>query len=193
MATPTTPPTPMTLTVLGCGTMGIAILSGILDSLHNPQAPKTPTSGSSNNIVLNTGASIGTSTAGEGSSTAVLPERLPSRFIACVKRHDSAVRVEKALSRYGSCVQVYENDNVTGVSQGDVILLCCKPQMCRELLSQVRDHLRGKLLVSILAGVTIAQISSCLVPDGIPTSEVHNHGVRIMRVMPNTASKVREF
>lgn len=162
--------------------MGIAILSGILDSLSGLQALENPTASSSNSTqdtLLNTGPSGGP---GGGSSAAALPPRLPSRFIACVKRHESAVRIERVFSRYGSCVQVYENDNVRGVSEGDVILLCCKPQMCEEVLSGLYDHIRGKLLVSILAGVTSYRLSQLVPPE-----------TRIARVMPNTASKVRVY
>ena len=183
MSSTTTPQSPLTLTVLGCGTMGVAILSGILDSLTGLRVPGSPPASNSNNapqILLNTAPSTGTLTPGGGTSTPALPARLPNRFIACVKRHESAVRVERALSRYGSCVQVYENDNERGVVEGDVILLCCKPQMCEEVLSPLCENLGGKLLVSILAGVTGARLKQ-LVPST----------TRVMRVMPNTASKVR--
>lgn len=32
---------PYTLCILGCGTMGIAVLSGVLDNLSNPHAPNS--------------------------------------------------------------------------------------------------------------------------------------------------------
>ncbi|KAF8473272.1 pyrroline-5-carboxylate reductase dimerization-domain-containing protein [Kalaharituber pfeilii] len=168
MATPTlTPPGSLTLTVLGCGTMGVAILSGILDSLallrsgsNSPNGPLFPELGSS----------------------PPLPARLPNRFIACVKRRESADRVREAFSTRGA-VQVLQNSNVEGVQQADVVLLGCKPQVCEEILTQpgMREALEGKLLVSILAGVKMERLAELCSPS-----------TRVVRAMPNTASKIRE-
>ncbi|KAF7900313.1 uncharacterized protein EAF01_007615 [Botrytis porri] len=62
----------MTLTVLGCGTMGIGILSGILSSLNIPQTP--------NPIPLTT----------SGTSTPAYPNEAPTfppfKVIACDRR-----------------------------------------------------------------------------------------------------------
>ena len=79
-------------------------------------------------------------------------------------------------------MEVIENDNIRGVSEGDVILLGCKPQMCEEILEQegMGQALEGKLLVSILAGVRLEKLRA-LVPES----------TRVVRAMPNTASKVR--
>lgn len=87
--------------------------------------------------------------------------------------------MKKALATQG--VQVIENDNVKGVQEADVVLLCCKPQMCEEILAQagMADALEGKLLVSILAGVRIERLRE-MVPES----------TRVVRAMPNTASKV---
>jgi len=91
------------------------------------------------------------------------------------------VRVQNALSRYGPCVQVVENGNYSAVEGAEIVLLCCKPQMCEEILNQVYNALKGKLLVSILAGVTMGRLRE-LVPSS----------TKVVRVMPNTASKIRE-
>ena len=54
--------------------------------------------------------------------------------------------------------------------------------MCEEILEQegMRQALEGKLLVSILAGVRLEKLRA-LVPES----------TRVVRAMPNTASKVR--
>lgn len=160
----------LTITVLGCGTMGVAILSGILSSLTSLQS---------------------TSVSGTSTPNALLPTRfhdvdgtppkLPSRFIACVKRPESAERVKKAFIEYEGSVKVLTNRNVDGVTRGDIVILGCKPQMYTEILSEpgMAEALKGKLLVSILAGVKIAQLKS-VVPES----------TRVVRAMPNTASKV---
>ncbi|KAI9799089.1 MAG: delta 1-pyrroline-5-carboxylate reductase [Piccolia ochrophora] len=180
----------LTITVLGCGTLGIAILSGILTSLHTP-TDSTPTHPSSS-----------------GTSTPTLnpdpPSRLPSHFIACVRRPESAKRVKTSLAKYVSQLTILQNDNVRGVRDADVVILGCKPQMVSDVLRgasgnfddphalAVRDALRGKLLISILAGVPVPQIEEVLygAPSDVdPTTEGR---CRIVRVMPNTAAFIRE-
>src|SRR5512142_2513282 len=109
---------PLTMTVLGCGTMGIAILSGILASLQELQGPRplqTPSSGTSTPLVEE------------------IPTRLPSRFIACVRRPESAKKVKSALWEHSSVVKVVQEGNVAAVQQSEVVLLACKPQMAKEI------------------------------------------------------------
>ncbi|TKA79765.1 Pyrroline-5-carboxylate reductase [Cryomyces minteri] len=168
----------LTLTVLGCGTMGIAILSGIMDSLSDIRS-SVPASASPS----------GTSTPAEE-----LPQRLPSRFFACVRRHESAKRIKVELSKHASSLTILEGDNLRGVREADVVLLGCKPQMVGDILGNddIREALKGKLLVSILAGVPVEQIENILYGDSSFEDPSQNGRCRIVRAMPNTASKVRE-
>ena len=150
--------------------MGIAILSGILSSLEDMQA-------SSRLLPFSVS---GTSTPAEE-----LPARLPSSFIACVRRPESAKKVRAALAPYvSSAVTIVQNDNVSAARKAGVVLLACKPYMVAEVLGEtgMAEALAGKLLISICAGVTETQLQQ-LVPAG---------GTRIVRAMPNTASLIRE-
>lgn len=163
-------PDALTITVLGCGTMGVAILSGILSSLDS----------------LRSASASGTSTPNALLPTRFhdvdnTPPRLPSRFIACVKRPESGERVRKAFGDYEGKVKVLTKGNVEGATLGDVVILACKPQMHTEILGEegMAKALEGKLLVSILAGVKIAQLKGLL-----------HESTRVVRAMPNTASKV---
>ncbi|KAI9789979.1 MAG: delta 1-pyrroline-5-carboxylate reductase [Candelina submexicana] len=66
--------------------------------------------------------------------------------------------------------------------------------MVRDILgnAEMRDALRGKLLISILAGVPVSQIEEVLygsISHGDPEKEGR---CRIVRAMPNTASLIRE-
>lgn len=153
--------------------MGIAILSGILSSLHEPQGPQP----------------LQTSSSGTSTPLEEVPTRLPSRFIACVRRPESAKRVQAALSEYSSALNVVRNENVAMVQKSDVVILACKPFMAEELLGEpgMAEALRGKLLISICAGVTVSQIDKCL-HDNL---DVDNR-CRIVRAMPNTAALIRE-
>jgi pyrroline-5-carboxylate reductase len=123
-----------------------------------------------------------------------VPQRLPSRFIACVRRPESAKKVKSALWEHSSLVKVVQNENVASAQRAEVILLCCKPYMAEEVLSEpgMAKALHGKLLISICAGVSVAQIERVLhgaVPEHDP--EVDGR-CRIVRAMPNTASLIRE-
>ncbi|KAK4690170.1 pyrroline-5-carboxylate reductase, partial [Lecanoromycetidae sp. Uapishka_2] len=167
----------MTLTVLGCGTLGIAILSGILSSVSS--AP--------------TRSASGTNTPSEE-----LPSRTPSRFVTCVTRPRSAKRIHKELSHLTDSLTVLQNENLKGVQQADVVLLACKPYNLSTILQEegVREALAGKLLISILAGVSVDQIEDTIYGSGssktLPTDPASDGRCRIVRVMPNTASLICE-
>ncbi|KOS18123.1 Pyrroline-5-carboxylate reductase [Escovopsis weberi] len=166
------------MTVLGCGTMGIAILNGILTSLVEMQGPKPLQAPSS-----------GASTPGDEP-----PASLPSRFIACVRTPQSAKRVKSALWEHSSVLKVVQNDNLSAVQQSQVILLACKPHMVRSILSApgMAKALHGKLLISICAGITVEHIEIAL-HGAVPSKDPDEDGrCRVVRAMCNTAALIRE-
>lgn len=62
------------------------------------------------------------------------------------------------------------------VQEAGIVVLAVKPQVAEEALAELAPHLDDRhLLVSILAGTTIARLESGLGPD-----------VRVVRAMPNT-------
>jgi len=173
--------------------MGIAILSGILSSLRDMQSAahslRPPP-------ISTTSTTSGTSTPQEE-----VPSRLPTRFIACVRRPESAKKVKAALAPYlpsssvsGSPVTIAQNDNVSAVRKADVVLLACKPYMMSEILGEagMAEALRGKLLISILAGVPAAQIESQLASSASESQAYRDNPALVVRAMPNTASQIRE-
>lgn len=155
--------------------MGIAILSGILASISEMQDANTKLSVSGTSTPLY-----------ETTATT----RLPSRFIACVRRPESVKKLKATFAPHLSAVTIAQNANVASVQKADVVILACKPYMVQEVLSEqgMATALDGKLLISILAGVTESQIASTLTAanDG---KEVQ---CRVVRAMPNTASLIRE-
>lgn len=178
-ATPINPHHELTICVLGCGTMGIAILSGILATLDEMSAPKpfhapVPTSGAS--------------TPNE------TPLRLPKRFIACVECNDAAKRVKSELWAHSASVKVTVNDNVASAKHSDMVILSCKPSVAEEILTEkgIADALDGKFLVSICAGVTIDQIEGYLAKSRTSEPPEGVEKCRIVRAMPNTAALIRE-
>jgi len=158
--------------------MGIAVLSGVVDSLdipsrlsnnHHPEKWESHTPGTLTPIA-----------ASPGDNT------IPSRFIACVKRETSAIKLKSSFASMGGMAQTIEvlaSQNVQAVQESDVVLLCCKPQVAHSILSEpgMKEALDGKLLISILAGVTISQLSGWVLPS-----------TKVIRAMPNTPCKIRE-
>ncbi|KXS94285.1 hypothetical protein AC578_6393 [Pseudocercospora eumusae] len=147
------------LVILGCGALGTAILLGLLSGSSNSFAPHG----------LN----------GHDSKFNV-----PSRFIACVRRNESADAVKRELKNARpnatNAVDIRVCDNVNAVQEASVVLLAIQPHQLRNLLDEpgMREALDGKLIVSVLAGVTVHDIEAAL-----------KHGDRnqhhIVRVMPN--------
>ncbi|KAI6028615.1 putative delta 1-pyrroline-5-carboxylate reductase [Pisolithus orientalis] len=139
-----------TLCVIGCGTMGIAIISGVIASLQSRDAPYPVPKWESH-------------TPGTSTPTADTPDpSLPSLFIATVTRPDSAKKLQetfRGLGGLGLSVQIVIGQNA------DVVILW--------------KHSLGKLLISILAGVTIAQLR-----DLVPLT------TKVVRAMPNTPCRV---
>ncbi|KAE9400732.1 pyrroline-5-carboxylate reductase [Gymnopus androsaceus JB14] len=165
-----------TLSVLGCGTMGIAVLSGVVDSLD---IPSRLSNGNREKWESHTPGTL-TPTGSPDDKT------VPSRFIACVKREESAVKLKgifASMGVMGQNIEVVVSHNVQAVQESDVVLLCCKPQIAHSTLSEPRmkEALNQKLLISTPAGVTISQLSSWVLPS-----------IKMIRAMPNTPCKIRE-
>ncbi|KKY20102.1 putative pyrroline-5-carboxylate reductase [Phaeomoniella chlamydospora] len=157
---------------LGCGTLGTAILSGILDSLSN-----NDTSASSDSPLP--------------------PSNHPKNFIACVRSPSSASRIKSALPQSAThLVKVLQNSNLEAIQSSSIILLGCKPYMASEILSTpgTREALSGKLLISILAGVSVSDLETILYSSpSTSTSQISSESrCRIVRAMPNTAAVHRE-
>jgi len=158
--------------------MGIAVTSGVLASLNSQGHLHRLISGHSKWESHTPGTSTPTNV-NESDPT------LPSRFIACVKREESAKRLRetfRSLAR-GEAIQIIVGQNIAAVEQSDVVLLCCKPQVAHLILNEngIKEALAGKLLISILAGVTIAQLSNWVLPS-----------TTVIRAMPNTPCRIRE-
>lgn len=140
--------------------MGLAILTGILSSISDA-SKKEDTS-----------------------------FQTPTKFIACVRSERSAKRIQTAVEPYsGFPVTILQNENLKAVQQADIIILGCKPYMVKDLLDVpgMYDALKGKLLISVLAGVEVEQIKQTLY-NGQPAQEQ----CTIVRAMPNTAAMVGE-
>jgi len=99
--------------------------------------------------------------------------------------------VKDALQGFPVPVTVVYDDNMRGVQPADIVLLACNPNELKDCLepAEVRKALSDKLLISVLAGVTIEDIERVLFD--VPLDQPLPGKGRIVRAMPNTASMVR--
>ena len=65
--------------------------------------------------------------------------------------------------------------------QADALVLCVKPSDALAALVEVREALAGKLVVSIVAGLSLAKLAAAAGPQ-----------VRLVRVMPNTPALIHQ-
>ncbi|KAJ9092935.1 hypothetical protein QFC21_006647 [Naganishia friedmannii] len=142
-----------TLAVIGCGTMGVAILSGIFTRISQESNESSD---------------------------------LPTKFIATVGRSTSIDQLRSSLPSTSSAAKdttILSGDegNLEAIRSADMVLLACKPYMAKTILEKqgVKEALSGKVLASVLAGVTMAQLQAWAPED-----------CEVVRTMTNTPSKI---
>lgn len=72
-------------------------------------------------------------------------------------------------------------DNIEVLKRSEIVFIAVKPQVIGQVLSQIREHVKGKLIISIAAGITLKQLTGQLDYN------------RVVRVMPNTPCLVGEM
>jgi pyrroline-5-carboxylate reductase len=93
--------------------------------------------------------------------------------------HDRLAEPAEVLGTESGIRVARSNREVAAASQ--VIVLCVKPEDALAALSEADGDLEGKLLISIVAGVTIGSLQEAAGPM-----------CRVVRVMPNTAALVQK-
>jgi pyrroline-5-carboxylate reductase len=74
---------------------------------------------------------------------------------------------------------VKSNSNVEAVEQSEIIIIAVKPQNIDQLMAEIANKVKGKLIISIVAGIKLEYLSSQLV------------GAMIIRAMPNNPALVK--
>ncbi|PYH93125.1 pyrroline-5-carboxylate reductase [Aspergillus ellipticus CBS 707.79] len=140
-------------------------------------------------------------------ATRTQPGKITS-FIVNTKTVASATKLRTQYAAEASRVTITHGENVPTMQQADVVLLACKPFLAAGILSApgVREALEGKLVVSIMAGMTPGEILGCVYGDGDEnrregergessgSGKEEGQGKRpvIMRAMPNVAARLGE-
>ncbi|OJJ99882.1 hypothetical protein ASPACDRAFT_1888531 [Aspergillus aculeatus ATCC 16872] len=165
----TNPTSEQTLSIIGCGNMGTAILNGLLKA--QSQAQPTPPS---------------TST-----STSTTPA-LPKSYIATTRSATSYTKLTNLCTPYltpsdpdSPSVTILQGPhaNLTAIQKATTILLCIDPADIPTFFADatLRGALSGKFLISIAAGWTRSALFN-LVRDV--------HDLQIIRTLPNMAALV---
>ena len=91
-------------------------------------------------------------------------------------------------------LEVFLSNNIRGVRSASVVLLASKPQLLSTILSEpgVAKALRGKFLISILAGVSVSQIHQELCLADPDAYDVGGEPCIVVRVMPNAPALIDE-
>ena len=97
----------------------------------------------------------------------------PSKLIA----HDP---VDECRDRAAALGVTIAADNDDAIRQADIVMLCVKPDILLDMLTNVQADVTGKLFVSVAAGITSAAMAAHL-PSG----------TAIIRCMPNTPALVQ--
>ncbi|RSL54667.1 hypothetical protein CEP53_007384 [Fusarium sp. AF-6] len=116
-----------------------------------------------------------------------------NRLTATVSSEASQRRVQDALSEHSSRLTVLlAQENVRAVQEADVVLLAFKPVKREEIFGALgfKEVLRGKLVISIMAGISIKELNRLAV-EGKDALKGPSP-LQAVRAMPNMAANIRE-
>lgn len=96
-------------------------------------------------------------------------------IIATTKRKNRTEEIQKRFPQIS-----VTQDNSAAARDSDIVILCTKPPAAKDLLQSIKDDLKGKLLISICAGVTNEDINGW------------TEDCQVVRAMPNTPCVIGE-
>ncbi|MBS7615380.1 pyrroline-5-carboxylate reductase [Candidatus Bathyarchaeota archaeon] len=116
---------------------------------------------------------IGAGVIGSAVAKALVASSGKNRIIASDKRVEQLSKLEKEGVETTT-------DNKKAAKTADIIILCVKPSDMRTVLSEIRNEVKEKLVISMAAAVNLELLKKCA-PQA-----------KIIRAMPNLAIIVRE-
>jgi len=120
---------------------------------------------------------IGTGNLGASIAGGLIKEHFPVENIYLTRRKKELLQ---AFAEKGVTVG---SDNVAAVKNADIIILAVKPFVIHSVLEEIAPYLNSnQLLVSVVSGVSIEKIKSCLAESKIT----------VCRAMPNTAIAINQ-
>jgi pyrroline-5-carboxylate reductase len=110
---------------------------------------------------------------------------LVKKYYACVKRQESANRLQDCFA-HRSEVEVVCGDHIEALRSADTVIFGFQPGDAKKILSdpEVAQVLAGKLLISMVAGVSCGALSTML--------GVEDSSARIIRVIPSIGARINQ-
>lgn len=118
-------------------------------------------------------AIIGAGTIGSAIARSLLRSRRGFKIIATRRR----VEKLKELEKLGATVT---SNNKKAANEADIIILCVKPLTVKGVLKEIKEQIKGKLVISVAAAIPLGFLKK-IAPE-----------TRFVRAMPNVAVLVRE-
>ncbi|KAK2926567.1 Pyrroline-5-carboxylate reductase, catalytic, N-terminal [Fusarium oxysporum f. sp. vasinfectum] len=114
--------------------------------------------------------------------------RASMRFIACTNTEKSALALRHTVGRHISRVRILHQQNRAAVEEADVVVLGVKPYYVKDVLHEpgVREALAGKLVISLVAGLSAKELQSLIVS---PTQISDAATPYVARAIPNVATR----
>jgi pyrroline-5-carboxylate reductase len=114
------------------------------------------------------------------------------KFIACIQSEDSKSRLSKVFEECDYRPEIMVGNNLLGAEQGDVVFVCCEPSAMHKILREqgwrMRQALEGKVLISVIGGMSVEDILDAINGDDYVLGRVEH----VVRAIPNVAAAVRE-
>ncbi|KAF7537289.1 hypothetical protein G7054_g3836 [Neopestalotiopsis clavispora] len=113
------------------------------------------------------------------------------RLIVTSAIEKSQLRLQDVLSDYSPRVDVRgQQDNLKTISDADAVIFAVKPVKREEVFGApgVREALAGKLVISIMAGISTTEMSR-LILGPTPDPE-ERKSLQVVRAMPNMAARI---
>ena len=124
-----------------------------------------------------------------------------SRFVISTKSAQSAKKLQSRFKADEGRARFLHGQNVQAMQDADIVILGFKPYMAKDVLQEdgVREALRGKVVVSVLAGITGSELREFVYgPESESKSQTQNHVQRgdeeafFIRVHQNVAASIRQ-
>ncbi|KAK1845131.1 pyrroline-5-carboxylate reductase [Colletotrichum chrysophilum] len=149
-----------TIAIIGCGSMGSALLRGLLDSCVSPNSE--------------------------------VPKPDGFRFIACTKTSRSAGMFSEALGEDAGRVKVIHGEPVKAAEEAGIVILGFKPYMAAGVFETpgFLDALEGKLVVSMLAGLTVKELNELALSNDVEKES--KRCIHFTRALPTVACRYRQ-
>lgn len=123
----------------------------------------------------------------------VAEDGLELSYTACVRSEASLDRLRKALGEHADTVHCQISNFTEAASKADIVMLGVPPGELESIAQTpgLAEAVKGKLLVSLLAGVSCAQVAAAFASQ-VAGSNQEDFQANVARVIPTIAAQVKD-